>query len=277
MKSTFIAKKIEAARQPFSTRHTYINMEITPNDSSLFRASIEALKEFLPQAQLQVTSEGVRMSGMDASHVGFVDYLLAKADCETLTSTKSYSIGINMSILARTLSAVGHGDRVTLSLGKSKDKLIVSYTNEKISKKAVYEVAMLDITEDAMDLPELTYAANVRAKTMDISSAIKEVSHFGDCITLRLDEEGFHMSTSGDAGKARQTLENTEDRDMELTEDFVEAAFGTKYLSTIMKAGSPLSSVTQLEFDASQPLRASFKFGNGSHFIAYLAPKITDE
>lgn len=252
-------------------------MEISPNDSSLFRASIEALKEFLPQAQLRVSSEGIHINGMDVSHVGFVDFLLAASDCAVLKVNKSYNIGINMNILARTLNAVGHGDRVTLSLGKSKDKLVVSYTNEKISKKAVYEVAMLDITEDALDLPEMTYGANISAKTVDISSAIKEVAHFGDSVVLRLDEEGFHMSASGDAGKVRQTLENTDDREMELSEDFVEASFGTKYLTTIMKAGAPLSSVTQLEFDGAQPLRASFKFGNESRFIAYLAPKISED
>jgi proliferating cell nuclear antigen len=249
-------------------------MEITPNDSSLFRASVEALKEFLPQAQLRVSNEGVRINGMDVSHVGFVDFLLAASDC-TLKVSKPCTIGINMNILARTLNAVGAGDRVTLSLGK--DKLIVTYTNEKISKKAVYELSLLEISEDSVDLPELTYGANICAKTSDISSIIKEVAHFGEAVALRLDEEGFHMSVNGDAGKVRQTLENTDDREMELSEDYVEALFGTKYLSTIMKAGAPLSASTRIEFDSAQPLRASFQFGSNSRFIAYLAPKVSED
>ena len=252
-------------------------MEITPNDSSLFRSSVEALKEFLPQAILRVDNEGIRINGMDVSHVGFVDYLLSAADCSVVKVTRPLVIGMNMNILARTLSAVGNGDRVTLSVNKSQDKLVISYTNDKISKKAVYEVPMLDISEDALDLPELNYAANVRAKTADISSVLKEVAHFGDTMLCRLDEDGFHISATGDAGKVRQTLENTEDRDMELSDDFVEASFAAKYLLMIMKGGAPLSSSTQIEFDPSQPLRATFKFGSASHFIAYLAPKIVEE
>ena len=105
---------------------------------------------------------------------------------------------------------------------------------------------------------------------------MKEVGHFGDTILLRLDEDGFHMSTSGECGSVRQTLENTEDRDMELTEDFVEASFSTKYVNQIMKGGATLSTTMQLEFDSTQPLRASFRFGSDSHFVAYLAPKIVD-
>ena len=56
-------------------------MEITPVDSSLFRAAIEAMKEFLPEAHLQIKADGVVIRGMDRSHVGFVDYFLSKEDC----------------------------------------------------------------------------------------------------------------------------------------------------------------------------------------------------
>ena len=97
-----------------------------------------------------------------------------------------------------------------------------------------------------------------------------------DAMKLRLDEDGFHVSADGDSGTVCQTLENTEDREMTLTEDAMEASFGTKYLTTIMKSGAPLSSTTKIEFDGTQPLRASFQFGKESRFVSYLAPKIME-
>jgi hypothetical protein len=92
-----------------------------------------------------------------------------------------------------------------------------------------------------------------------------------------LNEDGLHLSTTGDSGAVKQTLENTEDREMELTGDSVEARFGTKYVAMIIKGGAALSPVTQLEFDPANPLRATFRFGSSSHFIAYLAPKVADD
>jgi proliferating cell nuclear antigen PCNA len=251
-------------------------MEIVPKDASLFRSAVEALKEFLPLAQLHISSDGLAISGMDVSHVGFVNYKLDKADCETLKVPAPLTIGMDMVVLARTLSAIGAGEKVTLTTNKAKDKLVVSYANEKTSKRAVYELRMMDIQDDAPSIPDMTYAADVRARTADVASVIKEVAHFGDNVRLCLDEEGFHVSASGDAGSVKQTLENTEDREMALAADSVEASFGTKYLMQIMKSGAPLSSTTQIEFDAAQPLRASFRFGAESHFIAYLAPKIVE-
>ena len=249
-------------------------MEIVPNDSALFRASMEALREFLPQAQLRISQDGIRINGMDVSHVGFVEYFLSKADCQVLKVPTPTVIGVNTTSLAKTLSSVSSGDRVTLGL--KQDRMIVSYTNEKMSKKAVYEINTMDITEDALNLPELTYGATISGKTTDIAQIVKEVAHFGDAMKLRLDEDGFHVSADGDSGTVRQTLENTEDREMTLTEDAMEASFGTKYLTTIMKSGAPLSSTTKIEFDGTQPLRASFQFGKESRFVSYLAPKIME-
>jgi len=251
-------------------------MEITPVDSSLFRASIEALKDFLPQAQMHVSEKGIVICGMDASHVGFIDYCLSSEDCSTLKVDAPHTLGIQTSILSRVLTSVSAGDRMTLCLNASRDKLVISYANDRISKKALYEVPLMDIDEEHMALPALTYSATVKAKTSDVCHVMKEVGHFGDTLLLRLDEDGFHISASGDCGSVKQTLENTEDRDMELTEDSVEASFSTKYMNQIMKGGATLSPSMNLEFDPSQPLRASFQFGQASHFVAYLAPKIVE-
>ena len=250
-------------------------MEIVPSDSALFRSSMEALKEFLPQVQMRISAEGLRINGMDVSHVGFVDYFLSKDDCAVLKVPSPCVLGVNSVLLCKTLASVGAGDRVTLSV--KQDKLVISYKNEKMMKKASYEISTLDITEDSVKLPDLVYEASVFAKTSDILGVIKEVGGFGDTLKLRLDEDGFHVSAEGDGGAARQTLENTDERDMSLGSDFIEASFGTKYLTTIMKSGAPLSTSTRLEFDGTQPLRASFLFGKESRFMAFLAPKIMDE
>lgn len=249
-------------------------MEIVPNDSTTFRYSIDAMRDFLPQAQIRISEDGVSISGMDASHVGFVDYFLSKQDCTTLKVPSPTVLGVNLSVLSRTLSAVSSGEKVTLTT--KNDSLIVSYTNEKANKKAIYTIGTLDITEETMSIPKFAYAASVELKTTDIVTVIKEVAHFGDEMKLRLDEDGFHISASGEGGAVLQTLENTDDREMTLEEDSVEATFATKYVSSIMKSGQPLSSTTKLEFDGSQPLRTSFHFGEASYFVAYLAPKLTD-
>ena len=253
-------------------------MEFIPRDSALFRNAVDAVKEFLPTAQVHISAEGIKIRGMDVSHVGFVDYFLAAADCEVLRlAGGTVTLGVNMAILARVLSPVGAGDRVIFSASKKLEKLMVSYTSEKLAKKSMYEVPLLNIDQEALDLPELAYAANIKTKTADVNALVREVAPFGDAITLRLDEDGFQISTEGDCGKVRLLMEATDDREMTMEGDSIEASFGMKYVSNILKAGAALSPHIELDFDAGQPMRASFKFGgHGSFFVCYLAPKVTD-
>jgi proliferating cell nuclear antigen len=255
-------------------------MECVPRDSSQFRSAIEALKDYIPQIQMHIDREGIRIRGMDSSHVGFLDYKHSAEDCEVLKVDAPLVLGLHSAVLARVLAGVSAGDRVCLRAGgpKAREKLLVEYSNEKIAKKAVYEVPLIDMETDSLDIPDMSYPAVVKARTADVMGVIKEVAHFGDTVTLKLDEDGFHMTARGDAARVEQTLENTEDRDMTLAaDDSVEASFGMKYLSGFLKGGAALSPVLELGFDPSQPLRATFAFGHSSHFVAYLAPKISEE
>ena len=251
-------------------------MEFVPKDVSLFRSSVDALKDFLPTAQLCFSRAGLGIRGMDSSHVGFVEYFLAAEDCVKCILGGSLTVGVHMPVLAKVLSPVGAGDSVTLTYNK-KAQLVVTCYNTKISKKAVYEISTLDIDDAEVAVPGFDYGANISLKTGDLYAVVKELSHFGETLDLELDEHGLHVSTKGDHGQVRQTLENTEDREMILGSDQVCASFGLKYVTTILKGGAPLSSVMQLEFDPTHPMKATFRFGNASYFIAYLAPKLMDD
>ena len=254
-------------------------MEFSPKESSLFRASIDAVKEFLPTAQLRCSAEGVRINGMDGGHMGFVDYFLAAADMTTCKIPKPLTIGVSLAVLARVLANIGSGDKLTLSVDPKKlDRLQVSYTNEHVSKRGFYEIALLNIHEEVMGIPELEYGADVQAKTSDILTAFREVSAFGEFLDLTLDEDGFHIAATGDMGSAKQTLENIEGREMALENGAaVTAKFAAKFLLTILKGGGSLSSAARIEFDEGKPLRASFHYGSGSHYVGYLAPRVAED
>ena len=248
-------------------------MEFVIKDVMLFRASVEGLKDFLPIASLLVSNEGIRICGLDASHVGIVDYFLAAADCTKANIGMPFKIDVHTKVLSLILAPISTGDSVTLIY--KNDKFVVECFNAKMSKKAVYEVPTLDVDTDRVEIPEVEYSAVVSIKTADLLNVVKEVSQFGDTIKMRLDADGLHMSAFGDYGTVNQTLENTEDRDMDLNNDneSVEVRYSSKYINTMIKAGSPISQYMKMEFDPSVPLRLSFKFGSASHFITYLAPK----
>jgi proliferating cell nuclear antigen len=248
-------------------------MDIQLSDASLFRRSIEALKDFLPQAQFLISEEGLRIRGMDVNHVGFVDYFLSAKDCEKYRAPTSSVMGISTAVLCKVLATAGTADR--LSLTQEGESLRLAFSGEGRTSK--FELPTLEIEADTVELPSMEYGAIVRAKGSDFAGAIRDLSLFGDSIQLRLDEEGFHMNAEGDVGKGSMTLEPTDDREMTLESDMVEMGYGLKYLQQIVKSCCTLSATLELAFDPSHPLRMSTHFGKESHFIAYLAPKIRED
>lgn len=250
-------------------------MEVHISDASLFRRAIDALREFLPQAQLRITKAGIQVNGMDASHVGFVDFLLSSKDCEIkkLPVEESANIGISLTVLSRVLATCGNTDSLTLvEVG---DKLKIQSKHE--GRSANFELPTLHIQDDIVQIPDMEYGATIRAKSADIAGMIRDLAMFGDNARLCLDENGFHVGVKGDMGEGDLTLEPTTDRDMNLGGDSVHVEFGMKYLQLIVKHASSMASTMELAFDEGQPLRVSTQFGKGSHFMAYLAPKVMDD
>jgi proliferating cell nuclear antigen len=247
-------------------------MQIQLSDTSLFRRSIEALKDFLPQAQFHVSPAGLQIRGMDMNHVGFVDYFLSAKDCEAFKVSADSVLGISTTILCKVLATAGATDKLTLQ--EDGESLRLTFAGEGRTSK--FELPTLEIDADAVELPEMEYGATIKAKASDFATAIKDLALFGDSITLRLDEEGFHMRAEGDVGKGAMTLEPTDDREMALEADSVEMGYGMKYIQQIVKSCCSLSAAMELAFDNSHPLRVTTRFGKESHFIAYLAPKISE-
>ncbi len=247
------------------------NMEIHLSDSTSFRRSIEALKEFLPQAQFHVSSEGLRIRGMDVAHVGLVDYFLSAKDCEAVKATTDSVFGVPMQFLHKVL-ATAQGEK--MSLVEKPDSLHLTFAGE--GRSAKFELPTLEIEEESVDLPDMAYSATVRAKSTDFVASIRDLALFGDSITLALDEEGFHMRAEGDMGKGALTLEPTDDREMTLEGDSVEMSFAMKYVQQILKNACLLSANLEVSFDPTLPLRVSSRFGTESYFVAFLAPKVDE-
>jgi len=246
-------------------------MEIVLKDAALFKSAIEGLKDFLPEGQMEFSKEGLAIRGMDASHVGYVDYFLSAADCVSWKVPKTCVLGVNMSSFAKVLESVGKGGSVSLS--QKKEKFCVSYTSE--AKSVVAYIHLLDITQESLDIPPIEYPAVIQSRTADVVSMFKEVGSFGDSLALRFDDAGFHVSAKGDIGSMSQTLKSSPHVVLTLNDDVVEASYGTKYVLSILKSGAGLSSTLELGVDPASPLRATFSFGS-SRLMFYLAPKTVD-
>ena len=253
-------------------------MELIISEATLFKKALDAIKEFLPTTEMMVSADGLRINGMDTGKICFIDFFLSAEECDSISCPDSISLGISTGLITRILSVATTGsDSIKLSVSEDSDKLGLSIRNEATARQAEFELPLMELNEDAIEIPAMDYAAIVKAKTSDIAGLIKDAALFGDDATLTLNADGFHVRATGEGGSANLTLENTEGRDMELEEEEVIVKYSIKYLQNILRGGGSLSTQADLSFEADKPLRAIFRFGKNSHFTAYLAPKMDDD
>jgi proliferating cell nuclear antigen len=252
-------------------------MEIIISEATLFKKAIEAIKEFLPITEINVSSDGLRINGMDTSHICFIDFFLSAEECDSITCSEPISLGISTGIITKVLSAAATGsDSITLSVSEESDKLELSVKNDTTARRAAFELPLMELNDNSIQLPEMEYAANIKAKTSDVLSIAKDVGLFGDVAEFTLNADGFHIAVTSENGSANVTLDNTDEREMTLEEEEVKVKYSIKYVLNILRGGGSLSSNADLSFEDGKPLRAIFRFGKNSHFTAYLAPRIED-
>lgn len=252
-------------------------MEIIITEATLFKKAIEAIKEFLPMTEMNVSSDGLRINGMDTSHICFIDFFLSAEECDSISCPDPISLGISTGIITKVLSAAATGsDSITLSVSEESDKLGLSIKNDTTCRRAEFELPLMELNENSVQIPEMEYSANIKAKTSDIIGLAKDVALFGDAAELKLNTDGFHISVRSENGSANVTLDNTDDREMTLEDEEVKVNYSIKYIQNILRGGASLSSTADLSFEEGKPLRAIFRFGKNSHFTAYLAPRIED-
>jgi proliferating cell nuclear antigen len=253
-------------------------MEIVISETNIFKKALEAIREFLPTTEMNISSDGLRINGMDQGHICFIDFFLSAEECDTIRCKEPISLGISTGLITKVLGAAATGsDTITLSADDDSDKMNMSIRNETTARLATFELPLLELNDNAVEIPDMEYAATVKAKTTDIAGLVKDAALFGESAMLTLNPDGFHISSEGEGGSANVTLENTDGREMELSEEEVKVTYSIKYLANILRGGGSLTTTADLSFEAGKPLRAIFRFGKNSHFTAYLAPKMTDD
>jgi proliferating cell nuclear antigen PCNA len=252
-------------------------LSMTLDDSSILRKAISSFKDHLIHARLEFDESGMSVFGMDASHIALINYKLHKNTINEYECNEPIIVGIQTSLVDKLMKMASNDDSVTFKVGNEKDKIMLSFKNEKTSTFRTFNVPILDIDSPTMEIPEISYAAEISMKTGDFANTIKDFATIGcENVILKLNEDGFHLNASGEVS-ASCLFDPADDRDMTLEEDDVESKYGVKFLHGLLNGASGLSNNIKISYNKNEPVKIEFKFGTNSYFISYLAPKADDD
>ncbi|XP_012258714.1 proliferating cell nuclear antigen [Athalia rosae] len=249
---------------------------------ALLKKVLDAVKELLTEATFECSDAGIQLQAMDNAHVSLVSLSLRSDGFDKYRCDRNLTMGINLPNMAKILRCAATEDIVTLKAQDNADIISFVFESKNQEKVAEYEMKLINIDQEHLGIPETDYSCIVKLPSLEFFRICKDLSQFGESMTISCTKEGVKFSSSGDIGSANIKLAQTSNMEgeeeavvIEMQEP-VSLTFACRYLNSFTKA-TPLTSQVQLSMSGDVPLVVEYSIGVIGYIRYYLAPKIEDE
>lgn len=276
----------------------FVMLEAKFIEGSLFKKIFEAVKDILNESRMEFDENGLYLHAMDSSHVTLVSLSLQRELFEKYSCSRNISLGVNLTSMMKILKCSSSDESVSITTDGT-DTIVFVFNGSNMQSE--YEMKLIDLECDRIEIPDPSYKYFISLHSSELSKICRDLSSFGDTMTISCNKESVSFSITGDVGKGNIVIKNsggvsithngTEDKGEPIV-----LSFSLRYFNLFMKA-APLSSNVTIYLGNEDPLSISFfylffliyfpssflnqqvleyRIGSGGYLKYYLAPKIQD-
>jgi proliferating cell nuclear antigen len=242
-----------------------LGLKVSCQDTEAVKKIFALLDELNDDVNLMFTEHGLKIQTMDTSHVALSTVKISKGFFTEYVVPTFTAIGVKISTITRVLGCIDGGFSFEYS-EDTPDNLIMR------SETQNFMLNTIDLDSEEIETPEAEYDVEIDAESSVIQKYFKNLSLFGDSVSVTSNDDNVFLSTSGDLGKVSFKVVGQRVK----INGTLNAKFSARYLVTFAKAAS-LSKTSQLRFANEQPVLIRYEFGPDSFISFFLAPKIMDD
>jgi len=253
------------------------------SDGTPLKKLFEAMKDLFSNVNFECNNNGISCQAMDSSHVCLCSVLLRQdAFDEPYRCDRSVTLGIDCVTMSKILKCAGNDESICLRAEDTADLLTLIFEKQNQERVSKFEMKLMDIDSEHLGIPDQDYDAVIKLPSHELSRIIRDLSQFGDTVTIACTKDGVRFSCTGDNGSGSITLRNSSsvdsNEDNEVSIELKEAVtqtYAMRFLILFGKAAT-LSKSCVLSICQDIPLVAEYKIGDCGHIKYFLAPKIDD-
>jgi len=250
-------------------------------EAGILRRVLDAIKDLLNEATFDCTEAGIQLQAMDNSHVSLVSLNLRAEGFENYRCDRNLSMGMNLASLTKILKCCNNDDVVTIKAQDAADVVTFVFEAKNQERVSDFDMKLMNLDQEHLGIPETDYACVVKMPSGEFARIVRDLSQFGESITIGCTKNGVKFSSTGDIGTGTVKVAQSSSVDSEKStsidlQEPVTLTFASRYLNSFAKA-SGLSEKVQLSMSPDVPLVVEFKVTDIGYIRYYLAPKIEDE
>lgn len=242
------------------------------------------LKGIVVDVNLILSKEMFYIQSMDSSHACLVEIKLTRDWFDKYTIKEDEVLGINSEILFKVIDCWKEGQEITIYTKNNNNNLFIDFNGEKqVTKK--FQLPLIDIDSDIMDIPEKDYDVDLLLKSNDFKELISELSIFNSTIMFKCNSEDEKVVIEADGGMGAMHVEIKDDDILEfaISEDLdLSVTYALSYINT-MCSFSKLNDCVYIHSSEDVPMKLHYSLDDkdsseSENYVKfYLAPKIDDD
>lgn len=247
-------------------------MKFVSIQASAFKAVFEVLKDILNDVNVYFKPNGIRVITLDTARSALVDMFLSSENFEEYSCETDIIAGINIANTFKLLKTITNNDTITMSIdNKEYIDIIIQNENKKTITK--FQLKLLDINEDQIELPEIEMSVVTTMQSIDFQRICRDMNNIAADVKITRHGHNFTIKCEGDFANQDTTIECSDETCNDLS---LSGVYSLKYLNIFTKATGMCSTVQILQEIENRFLVLKYNVANLGDLKFYLATKIDD-
>jgi proliferating cell nuclear antigen len=249
----------------------------------VFKFLIEAVKDILPDTNIEVGPDGIRILSMDPTHTTLVHMNLNSVNFEKFHCVKKQIIGVNMINLFKLIKTVTNNDTLTLFVHKSDMNHIgVNIQNSTRKASTTFKLNLMDLSSKTINIPPSSFTSVITMKSAEFQKICRDMINISEEIEIKSVEKTLILTCKGEFAEQETVLGEcgasgitfNQIIETEKSSEIIQGVFSLKYLTLFAKCTN-LCQTLQIYLKNDYPLILCYHVGSLGEIKMCLAPKHT--
>lgn len=247
-------------------------LKLRMEKATAFKTLLSAIATICDEVTLKFTADGFSGRSMDPSRVAMYDLTLSKEFFDEYECSPETTLCFNLTDFMKLLRT-SRSHKLEISVDETSiNKLNIVFSKGVNTRRFTFP--LLEAPEPEVPTPKVTFVSKVKATASTLTSAVEDVALVSDAVTIKATSDTLFLSARGDLMTADiQLAKDSEDILVLETREEAEAHFSLSYLTDVLKSGSNLIDLVELELAKDMPLKLKFEMHDGT-LCFYVAPRI---
>ena len=252
-------------------------LELKTVQSSIIRILIEALKEILPDTNIEFNPTGIRIITMDLSHTVLVHLRLDGSQFEHYHCPEKIVVGLNMLNLFKLVKTMSNNETLTLYITQNDpSRLGIRIENGEKNTVTNFKLNLLDLDEEEIEVPPAQFSSVINIPSSDFQKICRDMSNLSSLIEIKSVDNQLMFTCKGDFAQ-QETIMGENNNGISYVEkqneyDIIQGVFSLKHLVMFTKCTNLCNGI-QMFLENDYPLIISYQVGSLGEIKFCLAPK----